>query len=164
MTSWLAQPLDTDRLWLRPTRPGDEEWIRPLFTDPEGRMYVGGAMSEEAAQAKIQIKGPPWWRYFAIVDRESANGIGSLSFKQKNGQWEISYQLRRDFWGLGLATEAITEGLRWFFSTTEQGEVSAVTQVDNVRSCRLLERLGFDSTEEFTYRDEVVRRYVINRP
>ena len=162
MTSWLAEPLNTDRLRLRPTRSGDEEWMVQLYTDPVGRMYVGGAMSEAAARATVKDLGG-LWGHFAIVDRESTEAIGTLSFSRPHGPWEISYGLRRDFWGRGLAAEAIKIALQWFFNATEEDRVSAVAQVDNVRSCRLLERLGSDFTEEFTYRDAVVRRYVFDR-
>jgi hypothetical protein len=93
-TNWLGEPLDTDRLQLRPTRPRDEEWIVPLFTNPEGRKYLGGALSESTAQERKQIKGL-WWGYFAIEYREHTEAIGTLSFSQKKGPWEIAYQLRR---------------------------------------------------------------------
>ena len=133
-----------------------------LRTDPEGRKYLGGAMSEETARASVQITGELWGA-FAIEDRESAEVIGSLSFSRRRGLWEVSYQLRRDSWGQGFAGETIDIALAWFFRATEEDEVSAMTQVSNLRSCRLLERLGSHSTGEFMYRDAVVRRYVFKR-
>jgi len=162
MTSWLAEPLQTEHLWLRPTRPGDEEWIIQLFTDPEVRKYLGGAMSKVAARASVQLTGE-LWGHFAILDRESNRAIGSLSFARKRGPWEISYQLRRDCWGRGLAAEAIEVALRWFFSSTDEEDVNVVTQSANKRSCRLLERLGAHFTEAFTYRRASVLRYTFHR-
>ena len=162
MTSWLAEPLQTEHLWLRPTRPGDEEWLIQLFSDPEVRKYVAGAMSEAEACSLVKLTGE-LWGHFAILDRESKEAIGSLSFAPKRGPWEISYQLRRDYWGRGLAAEAIESALQWFFSSTDQEEVGAVTQSANKRSCRLLERLGAYLSEAFTYKGAPVLRYTFRR-
>ncbi len=41
MTGRLAEPLETERLLLRPTRPGDEEQIMLLFTDLGWRLAPG---------------------------------------------------------------------------------------------------------------------------
>ena len=162
MTSWLVEPLQTERLLLRPTGPGDEEWIIRLFTDPEVRRYLGGAMSESEARAAVQISGE-WWGHFAVLDRERQQAIVSLSFENKHGFWEIAYELQRDFWDRGFATEAIKVALQWFFGATNEDEVSAVTQVANLQSCRLLERLGAHVSTEFTYRGALVRQYTFSR-
>jgi len=163
MVSWLEEPLQTKRLRLRPTRPGDEEWIIQLFTDPEVRKYVGGAMSEETAREAVQLRGE-LWGHFAIMYCENEEVIGSLSFTRKSDRWEINYELRRNSWGQGLAAEAIVAALQWFFDETDEDEVSAVTQTANIRSCRLLDRLGAHQAGTFMYRNVVpVYRYVFNR-
>ena len=162
MTSWLPKPLETTRLRLRPTRHGDEEWIIGLFTDSEVRKYLGGAMSEETARGSIVLSGE-LWGHFAILDRETEQAIGSLSFANRHGPWEVNYELRRQCWGRGLAAEAIEAALPWFFSATDEQQVSAVTQTANKRSCRLLEKLGASLTESFEYRGAPVVRYTFQR-
>ena len=112
MAGWFKTPLITEHLRLRPAQPGDEEWIIKLFTDPEVRKYVGGAMSEAGAREVVQIS-ETWWGHFAILDREHGRAIGSVSFENKLGFWEISYSLQRQFWGRGLATEAISAAILW---------------------------------------------------
>jgi len=163
MTGWLPEPLKTERLTLRPTGPSDRDWVFHLFTDPEVRKYLGGAKSEAAARDEVaQIKGE-LWGHFAIVDRATGVMIGSLSFAQKRGPWEISYQLGKESWGQGFAGEAIKAALQWFFAATGETEVSAVTQTANLRSCRLLERLGASAAEQYDYRGAAVVRYVLSR-
>lgn len=111
MTSWLEEPLKTKRLSLRPIRPGDEEWIIQLFTDPEVRKYVGGAMTEAVAREMVTLSDE-LWGHFAILNRKNNEVIGSLSFARKSGPWEISYELRHDYWGRGFAAEAIEAALQ----------------------------------------------------
>jgi ribosomal-protein-alanine N-acetyltransferase len=159
---WLPKPLKTARLRLRATRRGDEDWIIGLFTDAEVRKYVGGAMSLEDARASVVLSSE-WWGHFAILGRESEQAIGSLSFSHRHGPWEINYALQRDSWGHGLASEAIEAALRWFFSETDEQQVSAITQTANARSCRLLEKLGASLTESSAYRGEPVNRYTFQR-
>ena len=37
--------------------------------------------------------------------------FGTVSFDRKRRPWELSLQLRRDCWGLGLMTEAVQTAL-----------------------------------------------------
>ncbi len=166
MTSWLLEPIQTEHLFLRPTRQGDEEWIIKSFTNPEVRRYLGGAMSEVEARAVVQISGE-WWGHFAVVDRARNQAMGCVSFEKKNASWDLSYHLQPEFWGLGFATEAVKAALQWFFANTTEDEVNAVTQIANIPSCRLLERLGARLTKEFTYhkgdKGAFVRQYTFSR-
>ena len=69
-------------------------------------------MSEAGAKEVVQLS-ETWWGHFAILDREHGRAIGSVSFENKLGFWEISYSLQRQFWGRGLATEAISAAILW---------------------------------------------------
>ena len=80
MAGWFKAPLVTQHLQLRPTQPGDEEWIIKLFTDPEVRKYVGGAISEAKAREIVHLS-ETWWAHFAILDREHGQAIGSVKFE-----------------------------------------------------------------------------------
>ncbi|MGD9142820.1 MAG: GNAT family N-acetyltransferase [Dehalococcoidia bacterium] len=162
MPGWLLEPLHTQRLYLRPTRPGDEDWIIKLFTDEEVRRYLGGALSEAEARDTIKITGEKWG-HFDVVERESNDAIGSLSFARKSSFWEISYQLQRNFWGKGIVGEAIKAALSWFFGETDVENVFAVTQTDNERSCRLLEKLGAEYVNSYEYKNAPQSRYVFFR-
>ena len=60
---------------------------------------------------------------------------------------EISYQFAPEVWGQGYAKEAIQPALVFL---SEQGELQSIiaeTQRKNIRSCRLLEALGFKMRE-----------------
>jgi RimJ/RimL family protein N-acetyltransferase len=65
--------------------------------------------------------------------------VGSvLSYKQ-SGEWEVSYWIGREYWGRGIATEA----LRRFLQIVETRPLYARAAKDNVGSIRVLEKCGF---------------------
>ena len=71
-----------------------------------------------------------------IVDGEL---IGSVGCFEMEGEKEVTYWIRRDWWGRGIATEALAGLLR---VVTERPLVGVVAE-DNAGSARVLERNGF---------------------
>jgi RimJ/RimL family protein N-acetyltransferase len=57
---------------------------------------------------------------------------------------EIGWRFRREFWGRGLATRAAQEALAFGFGVLKLSEIVSFTAATNVRSWRLMERLGFE--------------------
>jgi ribosomal-protein-alanine N-acetyltransferase len=51
--------------------------------------------------------------------------------------------MRREFWGRGLARAAAEQALEFGFSRLGLAEIVAFTAAVNLRSIRLMERLGF---------------------
>ena len=67
----------------------------------------------------------------------------------KAGFWkapEIGYILHPDWWGSGLAQEAVGATIDHLFQTTDHDEATADVDPSNSASIRLLERLGFRKT------------------
>jgi ribosomal-protein-alanine N-acetyltransferase len=160
MTPWLTPPLRTSRILIRSPRPGDEPALVALLTDADVRRYVGGALDHDAAQERAAARvAQPGWGTFVIVLRSSNAVIGSGDVARKRGPWEVSYQLRRDCWGLGLAAEALTALTTWFFTTMQEPTLAAITQDANVRSYRLLERCGAVLTGTFEEYGALQRQY-----
>src|SRR3972149_6461108 len=55
---------------------------------------------------------------------------------------EIGWRLHHDYWGKGYAFEAATKVLTYAFETLKLQEVVAFTTVTNIRSRKLMEKLG----------------------
>jgi ribosomal-protein-alanine N-acetyltransferase len=55
---------------------------------------------------------------------------------------EVGWRLAVRFWGLGYATEAAAEALRFGFETLSLGEIVSFTVPQNLRSRAVMERLG----------------------
>src|SRR5436190_5109519 len=148
--SWLPDPIITHRLVLRPTRPGDGSAIARLFMDPDVRRYLGGPMSPQQAEHATRIEDEKWG-HFLIEDRHNGTTVGTLSFAEKRGPWELSYQLAKEFWGRGLAMEGVTAALEWFFAQGPNA-VIAITEPSNERSVHLLTQLGGVVTDRGIHR------------
>jgi len=61
---------------------------------------------------------------------------------------EIGWRLARPFWGQGLATEAARLSLRVGFEALGLQEIVAMTQLRNMRSRAVMERLGMRESPE----------------
>ena len=97
----------------------------------------------------------PW----AAELRESSAFIGyiGLSIPAFDAHFtpcvEIGWRLAAECWGRGLATEGAREVVRYAFEELELREVVAFTVPGNVRSRRVMEKLGMthDPREDFDH-------------
>jgi len=97
----------------------------------------------EAWIARTLAERPP--ANFAIaVDDELAGSIGiTLGTDIYARSAEIGYWLGEEFWGQGLAAEALTALVPWCFEHFNLLRIWAAVFVDNASSARVLEKAGF---------------------
>lgn len=119
--------------------------------------YIGGpdVTTLEALQDRIThlSTGPPddrdeLWLNFAVLC--AGNVIGRIEATLHSGIAEIAYVFGPAWWGHGYATEAVS----WLLSHLAGRGVSVVwaaTTPGNEASARLLERLGFVTTQPPTH-------------
>jgi ribosomal-protein-alanine N-acetyltransferase len=86
--------------------------------------------------------------HFAVLDRDSEQMIGACNFSGIiRGAFEacyLGYHIDQSRQGQGLMHEALQTGIRYMFETMNLHRIMANYIPDNVRSARLLERLGFE--------------------
>lgn len=83
---------------------------------------------------------------YVIVDKRSGNAIGTcLLFRhdEPNARAELGYVLRRAQWGQGYMHEALHRLIECAFSELSLRRLEAEVDPRNVRSSRVLTRLGF---------------------
>ena len=174
--------IETSRLTLRPWRQADlPEFVRVTNT-PEVMEYLGGVQDPEAfhgaclrRQASQEESGFCFW----IVERLSDGallgfcGLRVASRGPIAGELEIGWRLRLDAWGQGYAFEAATASLAWAWCNLSCPRVVAYTAQGNIRSRRLMERLGMRRMPELDFEhpdlppDSALRTqvtYAITRP
>ena len=98
--------------------------------DPADRAAFNAHWSKILGDDTITIKA-------ILVDGEVAGHIGSFELK---GKPNVTYWIGREYWGKGLATEA----LRAFLGDLETRPMYASAAKDNVASLRVLEKCGFE--------------------
>jgi RimJ/RimL family protein N-acetyltransferase len=67
------------------------------------------------------------------------NGVGHVLSFEQFGEREVSYWIGREYWGQGIATQALAQ----FLDTLETHPLYARAAKDNIASIRVLEKCGF---------------------
>lgn len=144
----MQRTLETERLVLRPVVLRDFAFHSRLVSDPDVRAFLGGPVPwRDGVRRFWQLrKAGDVDTAWVACKRPGGQPLGVIELgSHKDGtDIELSYQFDPLVWGQGFAREAAACVVA--FGLTERGlpKVIAETQVANVRSCRLLERLGFE--------------------
>lgn len=131
------RPSDLDRLVRLANNRKIWRNLRDRFPSPYTRA------AGEAWIAQTLAESPP--TNFAItVDDELAGSIGiTLGTDIYARSAEIGYWLGEEYWGRGLAAEALTAFVPWCFEQFNLLRIWAAVFVDNTGSARVLEKAGF---------------------
>ncbi len=140
-------PLQTQRLVLRPFRPGDFDQLQRIVDHPAVRESNGEEPRALTAAAQAQ-KGRSSKRggnlELAIVVRRTGRVAGACELiigPRRSG--EIGYLLGRRYWGHGYATEVARALVAYGFDGLGLRQLYAIVSLDNPRSRRVLEKAGF---------------------
>ena len=67
----------------------------------------------------------------------------SLSNQRENSKWELGYWIGEEYWGNGYAIEACENLISYFFSKTNNSIIYASHMKDNIKSKKIIIKLGF---------------------
>jgi ribosomal-protein-alanine N-acetyltransferase len=106
--------------------------------------------------------GYGWW---AVQTRAGNACIGwcGLQFLPETNEVEVAYLLGRAYWGQGLATEAALASLRWGLEALALDRIVAIVDPENLRSQRVIEKLGLAFAGEARYFGMDCLRYEIGQ-
>ena len=148
----MAVSLRTSRLLLRPWRDADVAPYAELSADPAVMEFLQPATEPGAAEAWVARVRAHWRRcgfgqwVVEIPGEASLIGVVGLSTVAYDAHFtpavEVAWRLARAQWGRGYATEAARAALDYGFDTLGLAEIVAVTVPANLRSRRVMERLG----------------------
>jgi len=144
--------LETKRLTLRPQTEadapalfailGDEEAMRFWNRPPVARL----AVVEELVREQQAAMKNGLCRYWTVTRDGEAIGSVDLSLIREASA-ELGFLLRRDCWGLGLATEAVGAAAAHGFRLLHLAQIAAVIQAANRAAARVLEKNAFRLVE-----------------
>jgi [ribosomal protein S5]-alanine N-acetyltransferase len=143
--------LTGERVVLRELEPADAADLFAFRSDPEVQRYNSAPMQDlaEAAalidelRAEYAARRAVHWAVTLHGDFRVLGLMGLVGWEKYHSRAEIGYDLRRDHWGRGLATDAVRVILRFGFARLDLHRIEAQTIADNHGSVRLLQRLGF---------------------
>jgi RimJ/RimL family protein N-acetyltransferase len=142
--------IETARLRLRHFAPGDLDALCALFSDPDVVRYLGvqagSIFSRQECEIMLQTSIEGWQKHgfgrWAIVDKRLQKFVGLCGWRSSDGTPELLYMLAKEFWGVGLATEAAGACLRYGFEQLHFDSAIAVTRPEHRASRRVLEKIG----------------------
>ena len=144
--------LETNRLILRRFKTKDKGRVFELAKN-ENVAYPCGFLAhrslDETRDVIVNILQKR--EHYAIVLKEQNLLIGviSLRFKEdsklafRNNEAEVGFWLGEEYWGFGFLKEAAQELFKYAFSKLNLDRIFASCSIDNVRSFKVLEKLGF---------------------
>jgi RimJ/RimL family protein N-acetyltransferase len=141
----------TERLLLRRWRNEDREPFAALNADPLVREHFQGTQSRADSDAFIDRIEEHWrehgWGNWAVEVPGVAPFIGYVGlwpadYVANRPMVEVGWRLAREHWGHGYATEAAREALRFGFEEVGLEEIVSFTVPQNIRSRRVMERIG----------------------
>jgi RimJ/RimL family protein N-acetyltransferase len=171
--------LGTDRLWLRRWLPEDLVPFAALNADARVMDYFPAVLSREESdtlasriEAHFERHDFGLWAV-EIADVTSFAGFIGLSVPSFEAPFtpcvEIGWRLAADYWGFGYAAEGARVVLDFAFKTLKLHEVVSFTSPGNLRSRRVMEKIGMvhDPAGDFDHpalpQGHRLRRHVLYR-
>ena len=171
--------IETERLLLRPWRDSDLAPFAALNADPEVMEFLPNVLTRQESdafaariRAHFAARGYGLWAV-EVVGGASFVGFVGLSHPTFDAPFmpcvEIGWRLARKYWGNGYATEAALGALAFGFCELGLHEVVSFTVAANVKSRRVMERIGMvrDPMDDFEHpsllEGDPLRRHVLYR-
>jgi RimJ/RimL family protein N-acetyltransferase len=172
--------LQSDRLIMRRWRDEDLDPFAALNADPAVMEHIQKVLTREESagfidriEAEFEECG---WGLWAVEVKDGAPFIGFVGlhrvpFQVKSSTAiEVGWRLAHEHWGHGYTTEAAERAVRFGYDEAGLLEVLSFTNPANVRSWKVMERIGMvrDPSSDFEHpnvpvghhlRDHIVYRF-----
>jgi ribosomal-protein-alanine N-acetyltransferase len=162
----------TERLLLRQWRDADREPFAALNADPVVMEHFPSTMTRAQSDAFVDfniltIDRRGWGLWAVEVDGAFIGFVGLNEPSFRPGV-EVGWRLARSAWGHGYATEAARAAVDFARDEIGLDEVISFTATTNIRSQRVMQRLGMthDPADDFDHPrvdDPRLRRHVLYR-
>jgi RimJ/RimL family protein N-acetyltransferase len=149
--------LNTDRLLLREWRDEDRAPFAEMNADPLVMEYFVAPLSRsrsdevvESFQNEFAEKGFCPWALELVATKTFIGFVGLHAVPNEMAfapAVEVGWRLAKAHWGMGYASEAGSASLRFAFETLRLSEVVSFTSALNLRSQRVMTRIGMARDE-----------------
>ncbi|MQR94574.1 GNAT family N-acetyltransferase [Fictibacillus phosphorivorans] len=144
--------IETDRLILRKVTLDDAKEMFDYLSDSEVVKHMGIApyQTVEAVHEEVEwyhsiLKEQTGIRW-GITLKNSDKVIGSCGFLNRNGKHfrtEVGFELNKEYWGKGVAREALEAVVTFGFKHMKLERIEALIEPGNISSQNLVEKIGF---------------------
>ena len=164
--------LETPRLLLSPWHLEDLPSFHALASDPEVVRYISDGVPWPLDRCREFVERQ--MRHFSNLQfclwklnlKETGEFAGFCGIQplHDSQEIEIGWWLARKFWRKGLAIEAAREALHDAFERVGLRRVVSIALRENLRSTRIMEKLGMTFDRETTHKGFRVALYSIGSP
>lgn len=156
--------LETERLRIAPLREEDAPFIYSLLNTKGWIEFIGNRnifTDEDAVNYIRKINGSPGYFYNVFSDKNSGSAYGLVTFLFRSGHSlpDLGFAMLPQAEGQGYAYEAAEAYLRHLEIEYAGMKISGITVPQNVKSIRLLEKLGFSYEGQRTEDNELLNVY-----
>ena len=151
--------MTTPQVQLRKWKDADLDGFAAMNADAEVMRYFLAPLSAEESRQSLQrfrqaIDAQGWGLWAVEVDGAFAGftGLSEPAFAAHFTPCvEIGWRFRREYWGRGIAFAAAQKAEHYAFTVLGLDQLVSFTTETNLRSRRLMERLGFarDGSDDF---------------
>ena len=149
----MFSPIRTERLLIRPFRPGDAAGLAARRNDPVVARYQDWELpftedqARQRVSAVVAMDGPTneeWWMA-VVADPDTDEALGDLAvhLTWKGRTAEVGYTFAKVHWGKGFAREALAAMVEYLFDQLGVSRIFGMLHPDNPASAMVLERTGF---------------------
>lgn len=144
--------IETDRLILRQVSTEDAGDIFSYLSDKDVMRHYGLEPFKSVKDALDEI----FW-YQSIFENKTGirwgitlkgqdkviGSCGFLNLAKQHYRSEIGFELSKDYWGQGIASEALEVVIKYGFEKLNLQRIQALIEPSNIPSQKLVERKGF---------------------
>jgi [ribosomal protein S5]-alanine N-acetyltransferase len=144
--------IETNRLMLRKVTTEDANDMFTYLSDKDVMKHMGLEPFQTINDVYDEIN---WYQTiylegtgmrWGITLKDSGKIIGSCGFlnmKTKHHRAEVGFELSKDHWGKGIASESLKAIVKYGFQHLQLERIEALIEPDNLHSQKLVERQGF---------------------
>lgn len=151
--------LKTHRLYIRDLQEDDWTKMKSLFIDFNNSKYAAYDRPLPTEDIEIEALTKQFVEnglFFVIYLLDKNKLIGYVCFHKDEEKYDLGYCFHSTFHSNGYAYESTRALINYFIQEYNATTFTAGTAIDNIPSCKLLEKLGFKcvSTEYISFNED----------
>lgn len=146
--------LETPRLILREMHANDGAALLKVFSDLRVMASFPGTEPFDSSRMDAWVgrnlahQREHGYGLFSVIHKEDRVLIGDCGLERMDIGVELGYDLRSDYWGQGLATEAASAVRDFAFEELRLDRLVSLIRVGNNASLRVARKIGMSVVEE----------------
>ncbi len=164
--------IETERCIINIPTLNDVNNYQILHSDSDVMLFLGGKRDRDTTLEWIKQDIVHYNKHGfclgLVFDKKSNTFIGRaglvyLNYDDTQRDIEIGYEIKKDCWNQGYATELVLALTHWGFDHLDVTRLVAVTHPENLKSQRVLDKAGMHFKNTIQINSKRLLFYVINR-